>query len=204
MSDFQEDTTPDGEPITPQPSKPRRTLWIGVGAIALVAVLAGAAFIAGRLISPPASTHNGNGGPGLSVAGPGGKFSVSIHETPAKELPTISPTVEGLVVDRQNQILSIGTGNVTMFAMSKNPGQQPTVQASYNGPVVQVVITHDTKIYKDVTPLDIQTLAKKGSNVQQVVAPGSLDDIGKNIDVQVWGSRQGDRLVADVLVYHGF
>jgi hypothetical protein len=202
MSDFQEDTTPDGESITTQPRKSRRTLWIVVGAIVLVAVLAGAAFIAGRLISPPASTQNEDGGPKLSLSGPGGKNSVSIHETAAKELPTTSPTVRGLVVDRQDQILSVGTGNVTVSAMSKGPGQQPTIQANYNGPVIQVVITHDTKIYKDVTPMEIP---KSGGtvNVQQVVAPGSLDDIGKNVDVRVWGNRQGERVVADVLVYRG-
>ena len=204
MNDFNDNIPPDVEIIPSDVHKPRRTLAIVIGAIALVVVLGGTAFIAGRLISPPASAQNGNGGPGLSVGGPGGQNRVSIDVITSKELPSTPPTVVGIVTDRQDQILSVGTGNVQISALSKGPGLQPTVQANYNGPVVQVVITHDTKIYRDVTEVDPQTAAKNGGNVQQVLAPGSLDDIGKNVGVQVWGIKQGDRVTANIIVYQEF
>jgi hypothetical protein len=205
MDDNQNGLQPAAEPSAPQTRKSRRSLWLVLGAVALVAMLGGAAFIAGRLLMPSPASQNGNGGAGLHIGGPGGK-SVNIHETKAKELPQTSPTISGIVVDRKDQILSVGTGNVKVSAMAKNEGQVPTVEASYTGPVVQVVITHDTKMYKDVTPLDPKNLSQSSGtvDVQQVLASGSLADIGKNTGVQVWGNQQGDRVVADVLVYRGF
>ncbi len=194
MSNIQEHIPSDVEIIPSEVRKPRRTLAIVVGAIALVVVLAGTAFIAGRLISPPASAQNENGGPG-------GQNHVSIHIIKSKELPSTPPTAVGIVTDRQDQILSVGTGNVNINSIFNGPGQQPTVQASYNGPVVQVVITHDTKIYKDVTSIDPQIVEKNNGNVQQVLAPGSLDDIGKNVGIQVWGIQQGGRITAEIIVY---
>ncbi len=204
MSNFQDDVPSDVEIIPTEVRKPRRSLAIVIGVIAVVIVLAATAFIAGRLISPQASAQNGNGGPGSIVGGQAGQNHVNIHITRSKELPSTPPTVVGIVTDRQDQILSVGTGNVNINSIFNGPGQQPTVQASYNGPVVQVVITHDTKIYKDVTPVDPQTVEKNGGNLQQVLAPGSLDDIGKNIGIQVWGIQQGDRITADIIVYQEF
>ena len=38
--------------------------------------------------------------------------------------------------------------------------------------------------------------------LQQAVKPaGSLEEIGENTELQVWGERRGDRVVAEVLVY---
>lgn len=71
-----------------------------------------------------------------------------------------------------------------------------------DGPQVEVVVTHDTLIYKDVTDMPAP---KSGSDVQvlaQVVEPGSLDDLNENSIVTMWGQKQGDRTIADVIVYH--
>jgi hypothetical protein len=37
--------------------------------------------------------------------------------------------------------------------------------------------------------------------LQQKVAEGSLDEIGENSSLTVWGKKTGDRVVADVIVY---
>jgi hypothetical protein len=41
----------------------------------------------------------------------------------------------------------------------------------------------------------------EGQKIQQVVEPGSLDDIGESSLITVWGKKTGDRIIADVLVY---
>jgi hypothetical protein len=41
----------------------------------------------------------------------------------------------------------------------------------------------------------------ENGKLQQVVQPGSLDDISANSMVQAWGEKQGERLVARVLVF---
>ncbi len=204
MNNIQDDIPSNVEKTPVEVRKPRRILAIVLGSIVVVVILAGAAFIAGRLIAPPASAQNQSGGLNLRLGGPGGQNRVSIHVIRSKELPSTPPTVVGIVIDRQDQILSVGTGNVDISAISQGPGQQPTVQASYNGPVVQVVITHDTKIYRDVTPTDPQTVAQEQGNVQQVLEAGSLADIGKNVGIQVWGIQRGDRVTADIIVYQAF
>jgi hypothetical protein len=69
---------------------------------------------------------------------------------------------------------------------------------------VEAVVTHDTQIYQDITDMDIaKSDVQNGGvmNVQQKVKPGSLDDIGANSQVTVWGDRQGDRYIAKVIVY---
>jgi hypothetical protein len=199
MQDSQNEFPAVDQPVEAQAQKPRRKLWMVIGAVALVTLLGGAAYVAGRLISPPDTAQAGNGGPGLYFSGPGGK-SVSIKETKAKELPQTSPTVVGVMTGRQDNVLSLGTGKISVNTHIK-PGAQPTTQASYTGPVVQIVVAHDTQIYKDVTPLNPEELFKTGGKVQQVVAPGTIDDIGQNTMVQVWGNRQGDRITASVLLY---
>lgn len=199
MEDPQNELQAVDQPVEAQAHKPRRKLWIVIGAVVLVALLGGAAYVAGRLISPSTPAQAGKGGPGFYISGPGGK-SVSISETKAKELPQISPTVVGVMTGRQDNVLSLGTGKISVNTHIR-PGAQPTTQASYTGPVVQVVVVHDTQIYKDVTPLNPEELSKTGGKVQQVVALGTIDDIGKNTMVQVWGNRQGDRITANVLLY---
>jgi hypothetical protein len=62
-----------------------------------------------------------------------------------------------------------------------------------------VVITADTKIYYDATQLDPSSPPQ--GDIQQVVDEGSLDDLGSDSMVTVWGVRTGDRVVADVIFY---
>jgi hypothetical protein len=38
--------------------------------------------------------------------------------------------------------------------------------------------------------------------IQQVIRPiDSLEEIGENTELQIWGEKRGDRVVAQVLVY---
>ncbi len=72
--------------------------------------------------------------------------------------------------------------------------------ANYDGPVVEVVVTNQTAVYKDTTDMNLG-LTSGEEQIQQTVAPGSLDEIGQDSMVSVWGRKSGDRLIAEVLVY---
>ena len=41
----------------------------------------------------------------------------------------------------------------------------------------------------------------EGQKIQQVVEPGSVDEIGQASMITVWGKKTGDRFIADILVY---
>jgi hypothetical protein len=41
----------------------------------------------------------------------------------------------------------------------------------------------------------------QGQNIQQVVEAGSLDEVGQNSMIMVWGRKTGNRFIADVLLY---
>jgi hypothetical protein len=89
-------------------------------------------------------------------------------------------------------------GSEFMVQVDKN-GTVNT-QTNGNGDKLEVVVTGDTKIYKDVTQAGLSAPPSDGK-VQQQVAAGSLDEIGSNSFVSAWGERRGDRVIAKVLFY---
>jgi hypothetical protein len=125
--------------------------------------------------------------------GPAGGNSVQ----PAQELPQTAPDVNGIFESRQGSSIFIGTGQVTMMVQ---PGGTP--KTSHSGPTVEVLVTNETTIYKDVTMDQFNGPPPEGQKIQQVVEPGSLDEIGQSCLLTVWGSKTGDRIIADVLVYN--
>ncbi len=171
------------------------------GAILAVGLLAGAAFVGGRLL-------NGQGLPGLSSGGPsiitsGGKTAIRFSPgdiQPAKELPQTPADVNGVFDHRQDNSIFVGTGQ---FQIKVQKDASGNVQSSSNhsGPVVEVVVTTQTVVYHDTTMEQFNGPPPSGRKIQQVVEPGSLNDIGQSSLITVWGRKTGDRFIADVLVY---
>ncbi len=194
---------PEEEALPVKPTRLKK--WFIIGG-ALVIFLALAAFLGARLLKPQGAA-NAAGGGGMffsSKGGPGGAKSVRINMIPAQEVPQTKADAAGLFVRREDQSIFIGTGNVRMLAKPGSGGSSD-VSGSYDGPVVEVVVTHETKVYQDLTDMNPGNLenVKNGSEmkIQQVVKPGSLDDLGKNSLVSVWGDKQGDRYIAKVVVF---
>jgi hypothetical protein len=206
----QEQPLPQPEP----PAKNNRKKLLVTGAVVLsVLVLAGAAFLAGTLMNRKANRQNGmvtsiQGPQGVSGGVPAIAFSDSagspINFTPAKELPSVQPDVSGLLVKRDGNSITIGTGMISISigaggsAGSSEPASADP-QTSYDGPAYEVVITKDTLVYKDTTPFP-----EPGSStdaIQQTVAPGSLDELNSMSNISVWGKKTGDRYVADIILY---
>lgn len=166
-----------------------RKLYISLGiAILLVGI---AAFVAGRMINAGVGTV-GLGGPN------GGRVSISINDiTPAPELPHTQADVTGLFVERKDnsivvQAVSFGSGLGGIAgdsSMDENSGIK-----------VEVVVTGETKIYKDVTQFPAPVNGEI-HNVQQAAAEGTLDDMNTQSFLTVWGRRSGDRVIAEVLFY---
>ena len=69
-----------------------------------------------------------------------------------------------------------------------------------NGIKVEIVVTGETKIYKDVTEFPAPVNGEV-HNVQQAAEEGTLDELNTQCFLSVWGRRSGDRIIADVLFY---
>lgn len=166
-----------------------KKLYIGLG---LVILLIGvAAFVGGRMINGRIGTV-GLGGPNA------GRVSISLNDiTPAPELPSTKADITGSFVERKDksiivQAVSFGTnvGGLT--------GDSPLDENS--GIRVEIVVTGETMIYKDVTQFPAPVNGEI-HNVQQAAEEGTLDDLNTDTFVSVWGRRSGDRIIADVLFY---
>lgn len=181
--------------------KSRRWLWAVLG-VSLVAVLAAAAFLGGRYLQKGALTQGGGSGPSLVIdsGGPGGARRIDLGDIiPAEELPKTEADVRGIFISRQDNSLFVGTGQVQLNLAIDSSGTAQS-GASYDGPLVEVVTTVNTQIYRDDTLKDLKELPS-GEKIHQKVVPGDLDEVGETSSVRAWGKKAGDRLVADVLVY---
>ncbi len=188
----------------PKRSSRRTFLLVALG-VGGVALLGGAAYAAGKLMSPATSMDKGDGGIVLSSSGPAGSKQFKMPPIKnAPEIPAQTPDVMGLFLRRQDQSIFIGTGNIKIAAMRDSSGQSDS-SAEHDGPEVEVVVNHNTAMYIDKTPIT-QEAMESGAELQQVVEPvESLDDLTANLSktdtLSVWGEKSGSRVVAKVLLY---
>ncbi len=186
----------------------KKTIYFVVGGIVAVVLLAGGAFMAMRLLNAKAQNIAGAGGnKGLMLQsnGPGGKQSVYMKQIPAPELPKQTPDMRGQIVSIQNNSIFVAQQDKFTVAVKNGVVQQ---QPTPVGPYTEVVVSKETKIYRDVT---MENMPKPSGNsspdnpveIQQKVEPVDVSGIASGSMVQVWGQRRGDRLIADVLVVSG-
>jgi hypothetical protein len=185
------------ETPTPAPRKSVLPYIIGAGVVIL---LAAAAFMSVRYFTQPKNVAGG--GPGgknmISIGGPGGEAQTfELNVKPAEELPDAQPDEAGMFVERKDNSIFIGTGEVNIMVKAK-PGEEPQVDSSFSGPKVEVVISADTVIYKETTQLDPED---PGAEVQQTVELSTIDEITEQSSITVWGRKAGDRIIADVILF---
>lgn len=171
-------------------------------AILIVAV---SAFIGGRLL-------NGSVNPvSLFSPGSGGNaMSIQINMTPAPELPITEPDARGVFVERNDNTITLqtfsmdsGGGGVVISEAPSSGGQggQIVSQSVEQGPQVEVLITNETVIYRDATEMPPLSNSNEPTVLQQEVIEGSLDELNANSMIMVWGRKNGDRIIADVILY---
>lgn len=166
--------------------------------IFLIIVLALASFIAGkwmRSTNPPIDQmmfNDDTNSEGNSIVGQG----VAIDVTPAAALPKTEYDALGMFVRREDNSIFIGIG-INSFGVTLGPNGPVAI---YDGPLLEVVITKETKIFRDET--EEPTSYSSNTVLQQEIGSGSLDElVDGSQSVFVWGRKVGDRLIADVLLY---
>jgi hypothetical protein len=160
------------------------------GIVAFVLLLASAAYIGGRLLNRQGLL---DGGLNLFQPGGGQEQRMNVDDVkPAKELPQQPADVRGLFDHRQDNSVFVGTGNLSVGVRTDEHGNVVETEAEHTGPIVEVIVTAQTIIYKDVTP---------EGQIQQVVEPGSLDSLGEMSTITVWGRKTDARIITDVFLY---
>ncbi len=160
------------------------------GLLVLVALLAGAMFVGAQLLAAQGQPTQG------------GKQAQMLQDQtiPAKELPQTPADVRSVLDHRKDNSLFVGTG-VIISSLQKDQSGNVTSSSSYSGPIVELVVTPQTIFYRDVTARQFIDGQRPSGRIQQVVEPGSLDEIGKDSLIHAWGKKTGDRIIADVIVY---
>jgi hypothetical protein len=188
----------------------RRSILIVGGTLLLILLLASAAFLGARMLRSSDRIAAGVEGGGVRVMemvtdDGSGPVSLRIRIEPARELPDRPAEAAGVFVRRQDNSIFVGTGNIELdVEVNGNTGER-TVSLSHSGPEMEVVVTRDTIIYREETEISPDSSGSRKSGemtIQQVIKPAdSLEEVGENSELQVWGERRGDRVVAEVLVY---
>jgi len=150
-----------------------KKLFIGLGiAILLIGM---AAFVAGKLLN----------------SGPTGQDQVS-HATSAPEIPTTTPEVSGLLVERKDNVLILQTVTFDPGSGWRLGDSNAPMDAS-SGPKVEVVVTGETIIYREDFEFG-------QSSIQQTVEETSLDNLDSQMLITVWGRNNGDRVIAEIVL----
>ena len=177
----------------------RRILLVAGGMAVLVVLLAGAAFVAGRLWraetpcdAPARASH-------VISSGGGAKGAAMIAEIEsAAELPQRPPDTIGVFTRREDNRIFVSSGNEgIMYSLDGE------VTSAGDATEVEVVVTGETALYEDLTQEDLGAGLPSGQTIKQNLEPGRVDEIGRNSVVMAWGEMRGERLVADILVYTG-
>jgi len=193
------------------PKGKRRLVLPVVGGVLLAGILVAAAFVGGQMLGGKKNVVMGGGGPNMiGFNGPGGATrQLALDIKPAPELPQTQPDVQGIFQSRRDNTLKVGTGDIQMM-MKKGADGQMESSASFNGPVLEILVTGETEIYDDVTDMPLpgpDVAADNDSTLhveQKVELVDGLDDIGKDAEITVWGEKSGDRVIAHTLVYRNF
>jgi hypothetical protein len=171
----------------------RRSVLLA-GGMVMILLLAGAAFVGGRLLSRSDPTGDP---PDVIVSRSGDAVTTSgymLDQEPAPEMPAAPADVAGLFVRREDNRLFVGTGNMSGVKVGDR------WELHHDGPVLEVLATHETLVYRDDTLQQLDGDPPSGP-VQQVLKPGSLDELGATSTLLAWGEKRGQRLFADVVVY---
>ena len=150
-----------------------KKLYISLGIVILLIGIA--AFIAGKWINGGSSRED----------------HVS-QVTPAPEIPTTTPEVSGLLVERKDNTVILQTVSFDPGSGWRLGDSNAPMDAS-SGPKVEVVVTGETIIYRD-------NFEFSQSSIQQTVEKTTLDYLDSQMLITVWGRKNGERVIADMLL----
>lgn len=173
-------------------SSNKTPLYILIG-ILVVAILATAAYVGGNLLQKRHTNSEKEN-----------EFKVLA----AEGLPHTPFELNGRVISQEGNILFVQAKqmNETLDMVGGKGVDKKDGSNSNLGPATEVVINHDTEFYRDATwePFISGTVDKSdlsGDEIQQEIVPGSADELVTGSDVTIWGERNGDRVVAEFILY---
>jgi len=156
-----------------------------IGIVFGLALLAGAAYVAVSLTVPNGPALGGLRLPGLAGTPSSKKGGgISIDVVPAPGIPVTSPDLVGSLVEKKDNSLMT----------------RPQTKGGGEAPPTEVVVTGDTKLYRNATGDSLTTPPPPGTKVQMVVETWTVAQINPGDSLIVWGARRGDRIVADVIL----
>ncbi len=183
----------------------KRSVWLAIGLIGLLAVLGAGAFTAVQLLTADQAAE-GDLPPGAQVFedvfddGSGSPVTVKTLILPAPELPKEESGVAGVYLRQEDNSYFVGTGSTSVNINVVN--DVPDVAVDHSGPEVEVVVTQDTIFYEDITEVSFESSESKEQTLQQVVRQiDSPTELQKGASMTAWGERRGDRVVATVIVF---
>jgi hypothetical protein len=110
------------------------------------------------------------------------------------QLPEASPDLEGPFQRRED--------NSIFVAQAASGGAPDGPVNAAGGPTTEVVITHDTLIYADVTsPPSPGDVIEGGMLQLQATQVENIEEIGEGSVIMVWGEWRGGRLFSAVIYY---
>ena len=166
-----------------------RNIVLGVLAVAL---LAAAAFVGGSLLRKQQTASEKD------------DFKI----VAAEGLPETPFELVGGVISQEGNSLFVQVRQMNeALGLIGGKGVDRKGGSTESGPPTEVVITHETEFFRDATwdPYfngEVDRRALKGAGeVQQEIVPGSAEEVGPGSGITVWGERNGDRVVAEFVVY---
>lgn len=181
----------------------KRTVWIVIGIIALLAILGGGAFTAVQLLANQGESDIPAGAQVFEDVfddGTGNPVTVKTVILPAAELPVDQSGVAGVFLRQEDNSYYVGTGSTSVNIQIENG--EPSVAVDHSGPEVEVVVSNDTIFYEDITEVSFEASESKEQTLQQVVR--QVDEPAELLggaSFTAWGERRGDRVVATVVVF---
>lgn len=179
-----------------------RRILIGCGAVGLTLLLIGAAFAGGWLLGRGGLT----GGKQDAVASDAAgeiitRLGVKVEVKAAAEIPDQPIDAGGLLLRREGDLLFLGTGRLSGHLVRDRDQGTSRWKLRYDGPVIRVSTTHETRYYRDDTLQHLPPGSPAGP-VEQVLTPITADEIKENSTVSAWGERHGGHLVAKLVVFY--
>jgi hypothetical protein len=169
----------------PAPRKSVSPYLIGTGLILLLALVT---FVAGKYMNA-----------GLGLGSFTGEEEHRGNLIQSEELPRAEPQTMGVFAERKDNIIIVApASSIRIMAPGSNQEGEPVMEADYVGDKVEVVISNDTTIYRDVTPMGPENAER---DIQQILELSTIEAISPQSVITVWGRKAGDRIIADVILF---
>jgi hypothetical protein len=134
-----------------------------------------------------------------------GTVRVAVENPPA--LPATAPAATGVFLGRSGDLLELGGPPIEISVdveVINDEAPVRVVSASHQGAAFQVRLLPDTRFYRIATPepeITDEILQRGTLTVTRLAEPGSVDELGENVVVTIWGEMNEGVLEATIVAY---